>query len=128
MAAVTSTRLPAPLRWAVVLILAEVVGAALVAGLLGYQGVTVAPPARGDTLAVAGFVLVYAAALAGLAAALHRRKARARAPAIVLQLLLVMLAIVTVTNGGSWSGVPVALVGVVVTTLLLTPASSAALA
>jgi hypothetical protein len=124
---VTSTALPSPLRWAAWLLIAEAVAAGLAAAFLVYQGVADESANLGDALAVAGFAAVAAVALAGLAAALRRRKARARAPAIVLQLLVVMLAYVLLTQGVVWLGVPLGLVGVAIATLLLAPATTAAL-
>jgi hypothetical protein len=123
----TSTSLPAPLQWAVRLLAVEALAAGFAAALLVYQGIAGDAGSPGDALAVAGFVGVTAAAIAGLAAALARRKPRARAPAIVLQLMAVMFGVVLLTGGVFWLGVPVGLLGVAVATLLLTPSTHTAL-
>jgi len=124
---VTVTALPGPLRWAVGLLAAEAVGVAAVAGLLTYQGFAGEPADLGAALSLAGFTAVTAAALAGLAVALGRRKPRARAPAIVLQLLTVMVALVLATGGAPGLGLPLAGLGVAVVTLLLAPSTGEAL-
>jgi hypothetical protein len=121
------TELPTPLLWAVRLLVVEAVGAGLVAVFLVYQGIADEANNLGDALAVAGFAGVIGAALAGLALALARRKPRARAPAIVLQLLSVMFAYALLTSGVGWLGLPIGLLGVVVATLLLAPATTGAL-
>lgn len=123
----TPTDLPSPLRWAVWLLVVEAVGAGLAAVFLAYQGFADEAADLGDALAVAGFALVVAALLGGLALALSRRKPRARAPAIVLQLLAVMSALATLTGGGAWLGLPVGVLGVAVATLLLSPGTTGAL-
>lgn len=123
----TLTELPTPLRSAVYLLGAETAGAVAIAVFVGYQGVAAEPTSLADALALAGFVAVIAVALAGLAVALTRRKARARAPAIVLQLLAVMFAYVLITAGLAWLGVPVALIGIATATLLLAPSTGEAL-
>jgi peptidoglycan/LPS O-acetylase OafA/YrhL len=121
------TALPGPLRVAVWLLAAEAVAAAALAVLLAYQGTTGAPADSGAAWSLAGFTAVAGAGLAGLAVALGRRKARARAPAIVLQLLAVMLAVVLATGGAAGIGVPIAVLGVAVVTLLLAPSTTATL-
>ncbi len=122
------TALPAPLRWAVRLILVESVVVAGVALLLIYEGLTAETADPMDALAVVVFVAMMAAALGGLAFALARRKPRARAPALVLQLLGVVVAYFLITAGLPGWSVPVAVVALTVITLLLTPSTSAALA
>jgi hypothetical protein len=123
----TSTGLPDPLRWAVWLLIVEAVAGGLVGIVLLYQGIAGDAADRGNAFALAGFVGVIAAALAGLAFALARRKPRARAPAIVLQLLAVMIGIALLTSGAALVGLPIGLLGVVVATFLLTPSTHAAL-
>lgn len=124
----SSAEPPAVLRWAVGLLVVEAVAAGLVAVFLVYQGIVDERANLSDALAVAGFAMVVAAVLAGLALALSRRKPRARAPAIVLQLLAVMFALSTLTAGGSgWIAVPAGALGIAVATLLLTPATTGAL-
>lgn len=123
----TVTTLPGPLRAAVWLLVAEALTAGGLAGVLAYQAAAGTPADPGAAFSLAGFAAVAGAALAGLALALHRRKPRARAPAIVLQLLLVMLSIALATGGLPGFGVPVAVVGVAVVTLLLAPSTTVAL-
>lgn len=128
MSSVTSTAgPPATLRWAVALLVVEAVTVALLAVFLVYQGIADEAASLGTALSVAGFTLVVAAVLAGLAFALWHRKPRARAPAIVLQLLAVMYALTTLTGGAVWPGLPAGVIGIVVATLLLTPATTGAL-
>jgi hypothetical protein len=124
---VTATTDPGPLRWAVGLLAAEALAATALAGLLVWQAATGQPADAGFAFSLAGFAAVFGAALAGLAVALAHRKPRARAPAIVLQLVTVMIAIPLVTGGAVGFGVPIALVGLVVATLLLAPSTAAAL-
>lgn len=126
--AVFLTDLPGPLRWAVWLLTAEAVVATAVAGFLGYQGLAAEPASLVDALALAGYVALLAAGLAGVAVALARRKPRARAPAIVLQLLLLMFAYVLATGGSAPLGVPLAVLCIAIVTLLLTPSTNRELA
>lgn len=122
------TALPAPLRWAVRLLVVESAAVTAVALLLAYQGLTAEAADPLGALAVVVFALLMAAALAGLGLALARRKPRARAPALVLQLLAVVVAYFLTAAGLLWLSVPVALIALVVITLLLTPATTAVLA
>jgi hypothetical protein len=117
----------APLRWAVRLLAVEAVAAGLVAIFLTYLAIAGESANRGDAFALVGYVAVVGAVLAGLGYALARRKPRARAPAIVLQLLAVMSAVLMIGAGLFWIAVPVMALGVLVTTLLLAPATTAAL-
>jgi hypothetical protein len=119
--------LPAPLRWAVRLLVLESVAVAAVALLLAYEGLTAEAGDPVDALAVVAFALLMAAALAGLALGLARRKPRARAPAIVLQLLTVVVAYYLTAAGLLWLSLPVAALALLVITLLLAPTTSAAL-
>jgi hypothetical protein len=123
----TSTELPNSLRWAFWLLVVEAVVASLVAGLLAYQGLAGDAADQGNAFALAGFAAVIAAALVGLALLLARRKPRARAPAIVLQLLAVMIGLALFTSGGGLVGLPIAVLGVTVASLLLAPGTNAAL-
>lgn len=123
----TVTTLPGPLRAAVWLLAVEAAATLAVAGLLVYQGIAGQPADVGAAFSLAGFTAVGSAALVGLAVALAHRKPRARAPAIVLQLIAVMLAWVLVTGGEPAFGIPIAVVGVAVATLLLAPSTGTAL-
>lgn len=127
MAAVTDQQNPASLRWAIRLLAVEATAVGVIALVLGYRGIVAEPTSVGDAMAVAGFVAVVAAALAGLSVALARRKPRARAPAIVLQLMTVMFAYVLLTSGLPAAGVPLGLLGLTIGTLLLAPTTGEAL-
>lgn len=127
MAAVTDQQNPASLRWAIRLLAVEATAVGVIALVLGYRGIVAEPTSVGDAMAVAGFVAVVAAALAGLSVALARRKPRARAPAIVLQLIAVMTGYLMIGAGQLWLGAPIGVLGVAVTTLLVAPATSAVL-
>lgn len=123
MAAVTIRQSPASLRWAVWLLTVEAVMVGVVTVGLIYEVIAGEPRSLADALAVAGFVALVAACLAGLALALARRKPRARAPAIVLQLLLVMFGYVLSVTGLAVVGLPLGLLGLVTGTLLLAPST-----
>lgn len=123
----TSSELPRTLRWAVWLLAFEAVAMGGVVVFLIYKDLTGEAAGLGAALAVTGFAAVIGATLAGLAVALSRGKARARAPAIVLQLLAVMFAYLLITAGLFWLGIPVAVLGVAVTTLLVAPPTTAVL-
>lgn len=123
----TPVTLPATLRWAVRLLWVEVAAVATAVLYLLYQDLTGTATDLADALALTGFVAVGGAALAGLAVALARRKARARAPAIVLQLIAVMTGYLMIGAGQLWLGAPIGVLGVAVTTLLVAPATSAVL-
>lgn len=123
----TPVTLPATLRWAVRLLWVEVAAVATAVLYLLYQDLTGTATDLTDALALTGFVAVGGAALAGLAVALARRKARARAPAIVLQLIAVMTGYLMIGAGQLWLGAPIGVLGVAVTTLLVAPATSAVL-
>ncbi len=109
------------------LLILETAAAGVLAAFLVYQALVHEVTNVPDAVALTGFVVLVGAALAGVAAALSRAKARARAPAIVLQLLMVMTAVVIAGAGVVWLAVPLALLGILVATLLLTPATSGAL-
>jgi hypothetical protein len=119
--------LPRPLRWAARLLVGEAVVVAIVVAVLAYRWLRVAGAEPVGTGGVIGYAAVMVAALAGVAAALARRKPRARAPAIVLQLLGVVVAYYFATAGLLWVSLLVAAVALLVITLLLMPATTAAL-
>lgn len=110
------------------LLILEAAAAGVLAVFLVYQALVHEVTNVADAFALTGFVVLAGAALAGVAAALARAKVRARAPAIVLQLLTVMTAVVIAGAGVFWLAVPLGLLGILVTTLLLAPATSGALA
>lgn len=123
----TAVVLPPSLRWAVRLLGVEAAAVGLLVGFLLYQDLTGEATRLREALAITGYAALMAAALVGLAVALSRRRARARAPAIVLQLLAVVTGLYLTVGGQVWIGVPVGLLGMVVASLLLAPATAAAL-
>jgi len=118
---------PVPLRWAVWLLLAEAVAVGGVAAFLAYEDLTGAATDLTAALAVTGFAVLMAAALAGLAVGLHRRRSGARAPAIVLQLMLLPIGYYMIDGGLAWLGIPVMALGLLVCALIVNPASTRAL-
>ena len=124
----TTGPLPRPLRWAARLLAAEAVVVAVVVAVLAYLWLGEAGADPTGTVGVIVYAAVMVAALAGVAAALARCKPRARAPAIVLQLLGVVVAYYLATSGLLWVSFLVAAVALLVITLLLVPATTAALA
>lgn len=119
--------IPGPLRWATWLLFAEAAVMVVATLILLYEAIAGAPVDRRWAFALVGLAVLAAAALCGLAVALRRRAPRALAPAIVLQLIAVMIGIVQITSGPAWYGVPPALTGITVVTLLLTPGTARAL-
>lgn len=119
--------LPPPLAWAVRLLSAEAVAVGAVAAYLAYEDVT----GTATDVRAAVFLTLYAvgmaAALGGLAYALSRRRPWARGPVVALQLILLPIAYYLATGGLPWLGIPVAVVGLVVIGLLVTPSSTKAL-
>jgi hypothetical protein len=120
-------RLPAPLAWAVGLLYAEAGVVGLVTAYLAYEDVTGEATDLRAAIFVTVFTVAIAAALAGLAYALSRRQPWARGPVVALQLIQVPIGYYLATGGNPWFGVPVALVGVLVAGLLLTPSATKAL-
>ncbi|HEU4423206.1 MAG TPA: hypothetical protein VFR67_11790 [Pilimelia sp.] len=117
---------PATLSWAVRLLAAEAVGLGLIAAFLAYEDLTGAATDLTAALALTGFTVLMAAALAGLALALHRRRPAARAPAIVLQLILLPIGLYMIQGGQAWLGIPVMALGLLVTGLIVSRASTRA--
>jgi hypothetical protein len=109
------------------LLAVEAAGVAATAAYLGYEDVTAEATSLRDALLLTFFVALVAAALAGLAVALHRRNAWARSPAIVLQLLMLPTAYFMISGGMAWLGVPVGVLAVVVIGLLVGTATRDAL-
>jgi len=107
--------------------MAEAVGVAAIAVYLGYEDLTAEATSLRDALVLTGFAILVAAALGWLAVALYRRQSWARSPAIVLQLLFLPTAYYMISGGLAWLGVPIAVLGVVVITLLVGAATRDAL-
>jgi hypothetical protein len=109
------------------LLAVEAAGVGLLAAYLLVRDVSGGASDLRGALGVTAYAVLMAAALAGLAVALSRRKARGRAPAIVLQLLAIALASFMIQGGLPWLGVPVTVLGLLAAGLLLAPATAAAL-
>lgn len=120
-------RIPATLRWAVWLVLAEATAVALVAGYLLYEDLTATSTDAGRALALTGYAAVMAAVLALLGVNLGRRRAWSRAPAIALQLITLPIAYYMIRGGLPWLGLPVGAIALTVTGLLLAPPTREAL-
>jgi hypothetical protein len=119
--------LPAPLLWAVRLLYAEAVAVAGVAAYLAYKDVTATATDQATAIAVTLSTVAFAVALGGLAYALSRCRPWARGPVVAVQLLLLPIAYYLATSGWASIGVPIALVGLAVAGLLVTPSSTKAL-
>ena len=107
------TPVPGPLRWAIILVAAEVLA------LCG----TVAVLALGGAPRLAGFFAMWAVGAGLVLWGLLRRKAAARAPAIVLQLLATAAGTQAIATGGWVLGVVLIAVSVTGVLLLLSPGS-----
>ncbi len=118
---------PAALSWAVRLIAVEAVAAGMGAGYLVYEDVTVTANDQTAAILITGYAVALAAVLVGLAHALSRRRPWARGPVVALQLMLLPVGYYLTAGGTAWLGVPVALLGLVVAGLLVTPSSTRAL-
>jgi hypothetical protein len=117
----------AALRWAIWLLLAEAAAAGVVAVFLVYEDLTGAATNLRAALAVTSFAVIVAAALAGIARALMRRRSGARAPAIVLQLMLLPAGYYMIMGGLAWLGVPLMVLGLLVCGLIVSPSATRAL-
>ncbi|WBB66628.1 hypothetical protein [Micromonospora sp. WMMD812] len=125
---IDSDPIPVTLRWAVRLLRGEAVAVALIAVWLVWADLT-ADTTAGLTsaLLVTAFAVGAAVALWALGGALARCRAGARAPAIVLQLMLLPIGWYMVQGGLGWLGVPLMALGVGVSALLVSPATTRAL-
>jgi hypothetical protein len=115
------------LRLAVAVLGVEAAGLLVIVVLLALDVFTAASVSTGSALGTTGFAALVAALLGGLGWALWRRHGWARGPAIVLELLLLPIGYSMATNGLSWVGVVVMLIGLVGATALLAPSTRAAL-
>lgn len=118
---------PATLRWAVVLVLAEALVVAAIAGYLVVEDVTASPTDPAGAIAVTAYFAALAALLGVLCRALWRRRAWARGPAFFLQLMLLPIGYYMMAGGLAWLGVPVILLGLLGAVLLVAPATRNAL-
>ncbi len=118
---------PASLSWAVRLLYAEAVAAGAVAAYLVYADATGAASDQRAAILVTAYAVALAGVLGGLAYALSRRRPWARGPVVALQLLLLPIGYYLTTGGEAWLGVPLALLGLLVGGLLVTPSSTRAL-
>ncbi|MEV7230432.1 MULTISPECIES: hypothetical protein [Polymorphospora] len=118
---------PPPLRWAVRLLIGEAVALGLVAAYLVWQDLTATANDLATALLLTAFAVAGALALWALAVALRRRRAGARAPAIVLQLMLLPVGYYMIQGGLAWLGLPLIVLGLLVTALLVSPPTTRAL-
>jgi hypothetical protein len=123
----TDLALPPPLAWAVRLLYAEAAAAGGVAGYLVYEDLTGGATDVRAAILVTVYAVAFAAALGGLAYALSRCRPWARGPVVAIQLLLLPTGYYVATGGLPWLGIPIALLGLVVAGLLVTPAATKAL-
>ena len=121
--------LPTTLRIAVGLLLVEAVGVLVVAGLV-VDALLTEYPGRlwsREPVTIMVFATVVAAALAGLGWQLLRRRGWARGPAVALELFFLPTGYYLIQWGVWLLGIPVIAVALTCVTLLLAPASRAAL-
>jgi hypothetical protein len=118
---------PAPLRWAIWLLVVEAVGVGLIGAFLVYEDLTAEATEIGAALAVTALAFAAAAAFALLARALWRQRGGARGPAVVLQLFLLPIGYYMIQGGLAWLGVPVILLGLLGCGLLVAPSTTRAL-
>jgi len=116
------------LRWAVRLILAQVVALALLTAALGYGSLVDRSTTARMAASVTGYALLLTVLLgcAGVGLARHRRWARG--PAIVLELLQVPIGFGLLAGGLAVVGVPMLAASIGAAGLLLAPSTRFALA
>jgi hypothetical protein len=122
-----TAEVPAPLKWAARLLVAEAVAVVVTVAGLAFQWLREAPADPLGTVGVILYAAIMAAALAGVGLALLRRKPRARAPAVVLQLVGVVVAYYLVMEGLLVLSLAVAALALLVITLLMLPSTTEAL-
>jgi hypothetical protein len=110
---------------AVWLLAIEALVVAGTAGWAGFAAVTARSVSAASAWGTAGFAVVMAAVLGGLAVALWRLRSWARGPAIVTEMLMVPMGYYMLTGGSLWWGVPMMIVGVVGAGALLAPSTRA---
>jgi hypothetical protein len=115
------------LRRAIRLLYAEAVVVGLVALLAIWLAVAADNVSVPSAIATAAFAVLFAAILAGLAAALAHRKSLARGPAILVQMLLVPVGGYMIVGGIPWLGIPVLVAGLFGSGFLLAPSTRMAL-
>lgn len=118
---------PGPLSWAVRLVYGEAVAVGLGAVYLIYEDATATATDPRAAILVTVYAVALAGALGGLAYALSRCRTWARGPVVALQLMLLPVGYYLTTGGRAWLGLPVAVLGLVVAGLLVTPSSTRAL-
>lgn len=119
--------LPATLRWAVGILLAEAAGVGAIAAILAYEDVTATASNTRAAISITVYAAIVAAVLVLLGVNLARRRSWPRGPAIALQLLAALLAFNMIGNGVAWIGVPLVAAAIATTILLVTPATREAL-
>lgn len=123
----SATLEPVTLRWAVWLLYAEALAAAVATVLLLYAALTQQAVTVGTAVTVVAFMALLATLLALLGVLLTRLKAGARAPAIVLELLFLPIGYYLVAGGLAWLGIPLMLAGLACCVLLFVPRTRQAL-
>ena len=118
---------PATLLWAVRLLIAEAAALAALTVYLIVEDLTADAADVVVAIALTVFAALGAVAVAALARALARRSAPARGPVIVVQLMLMVVGYYMVRAALLWLGVPLLLLGLVVTVLTVSPPTTRAL-
>jgi hypothetical protein len=118
---------PTSLRLSVWLLAVQAAALGLVALYLLYDALVGAAQTVQSAVAVISYVALAAAALGGLAYALHRRRGWARGPAIVLEMFGILLGYTFVRYGSLVVGVPALLSALGGTVALLAPSTRLAL-
>jgi hypothetical protein len=120
-------QVPAALRAAIGLLLAQAAVVALLVAFLVYKDLTARVVVWRDAMIVTGFAALIVVVLGVLGWALIRRRAWARGPAVVLELMLLPIGWFMISGGLVWLGVPVFALGLLGAGLLVTPATREAL-
>jgi hypothetical protein len=116
------TRVPGPVRAAVVIVLLEAVGLLAAAAVLLFKTVTGTPESLAAALLGAALAVVAAAVLALCARGLHALRPAARTPVVVLQLLALPVGYSLGIQAGRLAyGVPILFAALLVLYLLFTP-------
>jgi hypothetical protein len=118
---------PATLVWAVRLLFAEAVALVVLAAYLLFLVFTADLTSVVVAVALTGFVVVAAVAVALVARALGRRSSHARGPAIVVQLFVIASGGFLLQTGTAWVGALLMAFGIGVGLLCVVPPTTRAL-
>jgi hypothetical protein len=119
--------MPASLRWAVGLLVAQTFGLTVVVVWLLYEALVAQSESVGSAVGVTVFAVLMDALLGFLAWALWQRRRWARGPAIVLEVLLLPIGYYMLTGGLPWLGVPLLAAGLAGAVALIAPGTREAL-